>query len=327
MHNRVDVGIEATAPFPRLVLRVLNALAAARAASGRCGPRRGRDGWSYLRRFAGLSSAVTAPSSHFARRLHEHGVVAADGSPVIDVWNGIDDDVLDAALAAGPAVRAPGRPRFVWLGRMSPEKRLLPFLEALGEARIDADVEIIGGGGAGEGRASARRRSGGSIGIRRLRGSAAVRRDPAAHRGRRRRRADLDRLRDAGHDRVRGGLARNARGGERPRHRRRAGLGVLAGRGWVRRGARRHSAPGGIRHRQRNGARCPTRRSANASGSPHAPLRWSRSTTAHGAEPVLPCARSPLAREVTLCTRGCGVYSRTAGDLAQRRVDAQGRRV
>ena len=74
-------------------------------------------------------------------------MVAADGSPVIDVWNGIDDDVLDAALAAGPSVRAPGRPRFVWLGRMSPEKRLLPFLEALGEARIDADVEIIGGGG------------------------------------------------------------------------------------------------------------------------------------------------------------------------------------
>ena len=325
MHNRVDVGIEATAPFPRLVLRVLNAWQRRALRQAGAAPA-GRDGWSYLRRFAGLSSAVTAPSSHFARRLHEHGVVAADGSPVIDVWNGIDDDVLDAALAAGPAVRAPGRPRFVWLGRMSPEKRLLPFLEALGEARIDADVEIIGGGG----QEKAARRLAAEAGARSdrgLRGSAAVRRDPAAHRGRRRRRADLDRVRDAGHDRVRGGLARNARGGERPRHRRRAGLGVLAGRGWVRCGARRHPAPGGIRHRQRNGARCPTRRSASASGSPHAPLRWSRSTTAHGAEPVLPCARSPLAREVTLCTRGCGVYSRTAGDLAQRRVDAQGRRV
>ena len=148
MHNRVDVGIEATAPFPRLVLRVLNAWQRrALRGTGRAGEAPGRDGWSYLRRFAGLSRAVTAPSSHFARRLQEHGVVTADGSPVIDVWNGIDDDVLDAALAAGPSVRAPGRPRFVWLGRMSPEKRLLPFLEALGEARIDADVEIIGGGG------------------------------------------------------------------------------------------------------------------------------------------------------------------------------------
>jgi len=63
------------------------------------------------------------------------------------VWNGIDDDVLDAALALGTAGRAAGRPRFVWLGRMSPEKRLLPFLEAVAESGIDADVEIIGGGG------------------------------------------------------------------------------------------------------------------------------------------------------------------------------------
>ena len=145
MHNRVDVGIEATAPFPRLVLRVLNAWQ--RRSLRACGRgRSGRDGWTYLRRFAALSGAVTAPSSHFARRLHEHGVVAADGSAVIDVWNGIDDDVLDAALAAGPAERAAGRPRFVWLGRMSPEKRLLPFLEALAESGIDADVEVIGGG-------------------------------------------------------------------------------------------------------------------------------------------------------------------------------------
>ncbi len=147
MHNRVDVGIEATAPFPRLVLRVLNAWQRRALRSARRPMRPGRDGWAYLRRFAALSDAVTAPSSHFARRLQEHGVVAAGGEPVIDVWNGIDDDVLDAALAGGLAARTPGRPRFVWLGRMSPEKRLLPFLAALAESGIDADVEIIGGGG------------------------------------------------------------------------------------------------------------------------------------------------------------------------------------
>ncbi|MET0781198.1 MAG: glycosyltransferase, partial [Microbacterium sp.] len=37
--------------------------------------------------------------------------------------------------------------RFVWLGRMSPEKRLLPFLEAVAESGIEADIEVIGGGG------------------------------------------------------------------------------------------------------------------------------------------------------------------------------------
>jgi len=150
MHNRVDVGIEATAPFPSLVLRVLNAWQ--RRALRRTGRRLpgGRDGWSYLRRFAALSRAVTAPSSHFARRLEQHGVVPrlAGAAPDVDVvWNGIDDDVLDAALAAERSDRASGKPRFVWLGRMSPEKRLLPFLEALAESGIDADVEIIGGGG------------------------------------------------------------------------------------------------------------------------------------------------------------------------------------
>ncbi|MET0303805.1 MAG: glycosyltransferase family 4 protein, partial [Microbacteriaceae bacterium] len=101
---------------------------------------------------------------HFARRLEAHGVVpgGAPSTGAVDViWNGIDDDILDAALrqAQGPesgargsegAAPGPGRgprPRFVWLGRMSPEKRLLPFLEAVAASGIDADVEVIGGGG------------------------------------------------------------------------------------------------------------------------------------------------------------------------------------
>ncbi len=172
MHNRLDVGIEATTPFPRLVLRVLNAWQRRVLGGADAGARQGDDGWAYLRRFATRAAAVTAPSAHFARRLEEHGVLpgaapAAGGagrSAAVDViWNGIDDDVLDAVLAAtdeaastegaaaaaegAAAGGAPRRPRFVWLGRMSPEKRLLPFLEALAASGVDAQVEIIGGGG------------------------------------------------------------------------------------------------------------------------------------------------------------------------------------
>ncbi|MCC2032539.1 glycosyltransferase [Microbacterium allomyrinae] len=152
MHNRLDVGIEATTPFPKLVLRVLNAWQ--RWAIGTSAP--GSDGWAYLRGLASGASAVTAPSTHFARRLEDHGVLPGVGSsrrpahaaPRVDViWNGIDDDVLDEVLASAPAARAPGRARFVWLGRMSPEKRLLPFLEAIAASGVDADVEVIGGGG------------------------------------------------------------------------------------------------------------------------------------------------------------------------------------
>jgi glycosyltransferase involved in cell wall biosynthesis len=106
-------------------------------------PRGGSDGWSFLRGLAAGASAVTAPSRHFARRLEQNGVF-----PRVDVvWNGIDDDARERTLAAAPPAREPGRPRFVWLGRMSPEKRLLPFLEAFVASGIDADLEIIGGGG------------------------------------------------------------------------------------------------------------------------------------------------------------------------------------
>ncbi|MCW3493093.1 glycosyltransferase [Microbacterium sp. SSM24] len=144
MHNRVDVGIEATTPFPKTVLRVLNGWQSwALAPHGKR-----RDGWAYLRGLAAKSDAVTAPSTHFARRLEEHGVVPRDAVPRVDVvWNGIDDGVLDSVLASAGSDRRPGPPRFVWLGRMSPEKRLLPFLEALAASGVRAEVEVIGGGG------------------------------------------------------------------------------------------------------------------------------------------------------------------------------------
>lgn len=152
MHNRLDVGIEATTPFPRLVQRVLNAWQ--RRALGTSGG--GADGWAYLRGLASGASAVTAPSAHFARRLEEHGVrpgaaggadaAGAAASGVDVIWNGIDDDLLDEVLAETAGERPPGRPRFVWLGRMSPEKRLLPFLEAVAHADLPVDVHVLGGG-------------------------------------------------------------------------------------------------------------------------------------------------------------------------------------
>ncbi|GAA4480042.1 glycosyltransferase family 4 protein [Microbacterium panaciterrae] len=141
MHNRVDVGIAAVTPLHRPVLGALNLWR--RAALREVGEQpRGADGWAYLAGIAAESRAVTAPSGHFARRLEEHGVFGS----VDVIWNGIDDEVRAEVLAAAPDSRPPGRPRFIWLGRMSPEKRLLPFLEALVASDVDADVEIVGGG-------------------------------------------------------------------------------------------------------------------------------------------------------------------------------------
>lgn len=141
MHNRVDVGIAAVSPLPGTTLRMLNAWQRQALPSPGPGPR-GADGWAYLRGLTAGARAVTAPSTHFARRLERHGVF----SRVDVIWNGIDDDALDAALAIrGP--RRPGPARLVWIGRISPEKRLLPFLHALATSGVRAEVEVIGGGG------------------------------------------------------------------------------------------------------------------------------------------------------------------------------------
>ncbi|MDQ0643069.1 glycosyltransferase family 4 protein [Microbacterium murale] len=142
MHNRVDVGMAAVTPLHKPVLAVLN-LWRRIAMRGIGRPVPGGDGWAFLRGIAQGSDAVTAPSGHFARRLERHGVFER----VDVVWNGIDDELLAQTLAARDAATShPQRPRFVWLGRMSPEKRLLPFLEAVVESRVDADIEVIGGG-------------------------------------------------------------------------------------------------------------------------------------------------------------------------------------
>lgn len=142
MHNHVDAGLAANVPTPGVVLWGLNTWrrVALRGLPG--GSVRGNDAWSHLRGLAIGAAAVTAPSSHFARRLERHGVF----DPVDVIWNGIDDDLLDSVLAGATPERRPGPPRFVWLGRMSPEKRLLPFLESVAEAGVRCEVEVIGGG-------------------------------------------------------------------------------------------------------------------------------------------------------------------------------------
>lgn len=142
MHNRVDVGMAAVTPLHRQALAVLN-LWRRQSMRGIGQQVEGGDGWRFLRGIAQGSSAVTAPSGHFARRLEQHDVFG----DVDVVWNGIDDDLLAAVRDAETSPPPARRPRFVWLGRMSPEKRLLPFLEAVVESEVDADIEIIGGGG------------------------------------------------------------------------------------------------------------------------------------------------------------------------------------
>ncbi|NLP84838.1 glycosyltransferase family 4 protein [Microbacterium sp. CFH 90308] len=146
MHSRIDAGLEATTPFPHLIVRGLNGWRRRALRGLRGAADTGVDAWAYLRALARGATAVTAPSGHYARRLEANGVF----DHVDVIWNGIDDDALDRVAGRRPAGRRPGPVRLVWLGRLSPEKRPLPFLEAVAEAvsenDLDCEVEVIGGG-------------------------------------------------------------------------------------------------------------------------------------------------------------------------------------
>lgn len=138
MHNRLDVGIAATMPLPGLVQR---GFGLAQKIFLHTGSPAAVDAWTYLARFTEHADCVTAPSSHFAKLLQREGVF----NKVDVVPNGMDDTIA-AELLSQPLQGPNPRPRLVWVGRFSPEKRLLPFLDAVAMAEIDADIHVFGDG-------------------------------------------------------------------------------------------------------------------------------------------------------------------------------------
>ena len=145
MHNNVDEGTRAVTPLAPLAFAGLRAW---RLVSVGRVPRAERErvsasdtgAWRYLAELTAGAALVTAPSGHFAAELERHGV-----SPHVEVTQGGVDDELIAAVRAAPRA-ARERPKLVWLGRMSGEKRVLEFVEALGRSGINADVALHGAG-------------------------------------------------------------------------------------------------------------------------------------------------------------------------------------
>jgi len=140
MHNHLEFGIERVVPFPRLAIRALlwwqHLLLR---------PRRSTlppSAWSFLNEYAVRAAAVTAPSGHFARLLERRGVAGH----VDVIWNGVDDGVVEEVIATAAPAPQGRRTRLIWTGRMSSEKRILEFLQAVKLAAVDADVRVYGGG-------------------------------------------------------------------------------------------------------------------------------------------------------------------------------------
>ncbi len=145
MHNNVDEGTRAVTPLApiafaglrawrRIAVGRIPAVARAQVAESDTGA------WRYLAELTAGAALVTAPSGHFATTLEAHGVARS----VEVTQGGVDDELIGAVRAAPRSART--RPRLVWLGRMSGEKRVLEFIEALGQSGIDADVALHGAG-------------------------------------------------------------------------------------------------------------------------------------------------------------------------------------
>lgn len=141
MHNNVDEGTRAVTPLAPLVFLALRGW---RALS--LGKPRGevsanaRGAWRYLAELAAEASIVIAPSGHFAAQLERKGVA----THVRAVRGGVNDALVDAPRALPRSARS--RPMLAWLGRMSSEKRVLEFIDAIARSRIDADVRLYGAG-------------------------------------------------------------------------------------------------------------------------------------------------------------------------------------
>lgn len=86
-----------------------------------------REMWQMMTRQANLADQVITPSAHFAKKLQLFGVTR----PISVISNGINDQEI---VKFTPQIRAyqNHKPlRILWFSRLSKEKRILPFLEAL----------------------------------------------------------------------------------------------------------------------------------------------------------------------------------------------------
>lgn len=141
MHNNVDQGTRAVtglAPVVFLGLRGWRALALGRVRGFVTSHSRGA--WRYLAELAAEADAVLAPSRHFASQLERNGVARE----VLAVRGGVDDELIAAVREQPRSLHT--RPLLVWLGRMSSEKRVLEFVDAVALSGVDADVRLYGAG-------------------------------------------------------------------------------------------------------------------------------------------------------------------------------------
>jgi glycosyltransferase involved in cell wall biosynthesis len=142
MHHRLDVGVDRSVPFPSLFYALLGRWQ--KWSLGDDAVARPRNAFDYLAGYAHHSDIVTAPSEHFARLLTEKDVVSRQHPEIAVVPTGVSDDIVDRVAQIPHAPRTV--PHVAWVGRFSPEKRLLEFIQGVEKCTEPLDVVIVGDG-------------------------------------------------------------------------------------------------------------------------------------------------------------------------------------
>lgn len=151
MHGREDIAIATNVPYPlkTLTAGLLNAM------HKNCLPHSNkvkRDKfqatsvarvkmWNLMTNHAEQADAVTAPSGHFARKLEHYGV----SKHIQPVSNGIDDALTEEPVEERK-LEDGGVLKMIWNSRLSKEKRILPFLQALTMLKRPYILYVYGAG-------------------------------------------------------------------------------------------------------------------------------------------------------------------------------------
>lgn len=97
--------------------------------------------WTLMVNHANYADLVLAPSEHFRKKLIHYGVKR----PVVALHHGLSDELLKNEIK--PKALKPGETlKIIWHSRLSGEKRILPFLEALSRVRGNYHLDIYGDG-------------------------------------------------------------------------------------------------------------------------------------------------------------------------------------
>lgn len=93
--------------------------------------------WELMVREANCADQVITPSQHFADKLKHYGV----RRPITAVSNGVSDEIIQHSTQTVRTLKKSNSSplRIIWTNRLSREKRILPFLEALAIVKRSTD--------------------------------------------------------------------------------------------------------------------------------------------------------------------------------------------